>query len=58
MMSMKLSNTGTLNIKGYDYSCIINGIIDDYCCVIFGISKSEAINLIQNVDLTEKSWTS
>ena len=29
----------------------------DYCCVIFGISKSEAINLIENVDLTEKSWT-
>ena len=37
IMSMKLSDTGTLNIKGYDYSCIINRIIGDYCCVIFGI---------------------
>ena len=27
----------------------------DYCCVITGISKSEAIDLIQNIDLAGKS---
>ena len=27
----------------------------DYCCIITGISKSKAINLMQNIDLTEKS---
>ena len=29
----------------------------DYCCIINGISKSKAINLMQNIDLTEKSKT-
>ena len=29
----------------------------DYCCMISGISKSEAIKLLQNIDLTEKSAT-
>ena len=33
-----------LNIKGSDYRCIISLI-----------SKNEAINLMQNADLTEKS---
>ena len=36
----------TLNIKGADY-----------CCIISGISKSEAIKLMQNNYLTEKSGT-
>ena len=35
-----------LNIEGADYYYIISGI-----------SKNEAINLIQNADLTEKSGT-
>ena len=41
MMSMNL-----LNIKASDHDCIIRGII-----------KIEAINLLQNTDLTEKSGT-
>ena len=41
---MVLSNIAILNIK-------------DYCCIITGISKSEAIKLFQNIDLTEKSRT-
>ena len=45
-MSMKISDIAILNIKGADYRCIISGI-----------SKSEAINLMQNIDLTEKSGT-
>ena len=40
---MNFSNIDFLNIKGSDYRCIISLI-----------SKNEAINLIQNVDLTEK----
>ena len=43
---MNLSDTVVLNIKGSDYRCIINLI-----------SKNEAINLMQNTDLTEKSGT-
>ena len=42
LMSMKLSDISILNIKSADYRCIINGI-----------SKEEAINLLKNVDLTE-----
>ena len=44
MMSMNLSDISVLNIKGSDYHCIITGI-----------SKSEAIKLLQNIDLIEKS---
>ena len=44
MMSMNLSDIAILNIQGADY-----------CFIISGISKSEAINLVQNIDLTEKS---
>ena len=33
----------------------INGV--NYCCIISGISKNKAINLIQNADLTLKSGT-
>ena len=43
MMSMNLSDTGILNIKG-----------SNYCCIISRISKNEAINSIQSTDLTEK----
>ena len=41
MVSMNLHNIAILNIKGTDYRCIINLT-----------SKNEAINLMQNVDLT------
>ena len=44
MMSMNLHNIAILNIKGADYRCIISGI-----------SKPEAINLMQNADLTKKA---
>ena len=46
MMSMNLSNIAILNIK-----------CSDYCCIIGQISKNEAINLMQNAYLTEKSGT-
>ena len=46
MMSMKLSDIAILSIKS-----------TGYCCIISKISKSEAIKLMQNVDLTEKSGT-
>ena len=45
MMSMNLSDIAVLNIEGSDYRCISL------------ISKNEAINLMQNADLTEKSRT-
>ena len=43
MMSMKLSDIAILNIQGADY-----------CCNINRISKSEAVNLLQNGDLDKK----
>ena len=43
MMSMNLSDVAILNIHGADYRCIISGI-----------SKSEAVILLRNIDLTEK----
>ena len=43
---MNLSDIVNLNIKGSDYLCIVRLI-----------RKSEAIKLMQNVDLTEKSKT-
>ena len=46
MMSINLSDIYTLNIKNVDYHCIVNGI-----------SKGEAIKLLQNIDLTEKNRT-
>ena len=46
IMSMNLSDITILNIKGSDYRCIISLI-----------SKNEAINLLQNADLIEKSET-
>ena len=44
MMSINLSNIAILKIKG-----------SGYCCIISLISKNEAIKLMQNTDLTEKS---
>ena len=46
MMSVNISDIAILNLKG-----------SDYCCIIGLISKNEIINLLQNVDLTEKSGT-
>ena len=46
MMSMNLSDIAILNIKGSDYHCIISGI-----------RKNKAINLMQNADLTKKRGT-
>ena len=43
---MNLSDISILNIKG-----------PDYCCIIGQNSKSEVINLIQNIDLTKKTGT-
>ena len=45
-MSVNLSDTAILSIKGFDYRCIISLI-----------SKNEATNLMQNADLTEKGGT-
>ena len=42
---MNLSNIAILKIENADYHCIISGI-----------SKSEATNLMQNIDLTETQW--
>ena len=46
MKSMNLSNTAVLKFKNADYLCIITGI-----------SKNEALMLLQNIDLTRKVWT-
>ena len=46
MMSVKLCAIAILNIKG-----------SDYCYIISLINKNEAINLMQNADLTKKSGT-
>ena len=42
MMPVNLSDIAILNIKGYDYRCIISLI-----------SKTEATSVMQNADLTE-----
>lgn len=46
MMFMNLNNITILDIDGADYRCIINEI-----------SKSEAINIMQNINLAERSGT-
>ena len=46
MMSVNLGNIVILYIKDADYCCIINRI-----------SKNEAINILKNTILTEKSGT-
>ena len=45
MMSLNLSDIAIPNIH-----------FAGYCCIIIRISKNEAINLIKNIDLTEKKW--
>ena len=42
MISIKLNNIAILNIRD----------VDDYCCIINGISKSAAMNLLGNADLS------
>ena len=44
MMSVNFRDIAVVNIKG-----------SDYCCIISLISKNDAVNLMQNADLTEKS---
>ena len=44
MMSINLSDIAILSVKHFDYRCIISLI-----------SKNEAINLVQNADLTKKN---
>ena len=44
---MNMSDIAILNIKG-----------SDYCCIISLISKNEAINLMQNADLTLEHYKS
>ena len=46
LMSLSLSDTAILKVKGSDYHCIISLI-----------SKNEAINFIQNADSAEKIGT-
>ena len=46
IMSVNLSDIAILSIKG-----------SNYCWIISLISKYDTINLLQNVDLTEKSGT-
>ena len=46
MLSVNLNDTAVLNLKGSDYRIIISLII-----------KNEAIDLLKNTDLTEKSGT-
>ena len=46
MMAINLSDIAILNIKGSDYRRAISLV-----------SKNEAINLMQNTDMTEKSGT-
>ena len=43
-----------INLSDFALSKIKNA---NYCCIITRISKSEAINLLQNIDLNEKSGT-
>ena len=45
MMPINLSSIAILNING-----------SGYCYIISLISKNEAIDLLQNADLTKKSW--
>ena len=40
--------------RNLSYTTILNIINVDYDCNISGISKSEAINLLQNISLTKK----
>ena len=42
-MSVNLDNVAILNMNGVNYRCILSGI-----------RKSEAVNLLQNANLSEK----
>ena len=44
MMSINFEDIAILNIRGVDYRCNV-----------YGISKSEAIIMLKNVDLTKRS---
>ena len=46
MMFINLRDIAILNIR-----------CSDYCCIVSLISKNEAIKLLQNADLAEKSGT-
>ena len=46
MMPVNLTDIAILSIKG-----------SNYCCIISLTTKNEAINFLQNRDLTEKSGT-
>ena len=46
MMPVNLTDIAILSIKG-----------SNYCCIISFTTKNEAINFLQNRDLTEKSGT-
>ena len=46
MVSVNLSDIYIFSIQGVEYHCPIDGI-----------SKIEAINILQDTDLCEKSWT-
>ena len=45
-MYINLSDTATLKVKNADY-----------CCIVTGINKNEAIKVLESIDLTEKSGT-
>ena len=44
MMSMNISDIAIINIKS-----------TDDCCIIIGISRKEAVDLMLNIDLTENA---
>ena len=46
MMSVNLSDIAVLNIHG--------DILNIHRCIITGISKSEVVDLLQDIDLSEK----
>ena len=51
-MSMNLIDIAILNIGS-----VLNIDSVDYHCIFNGISKSEAVNLLQNADFNEKNRT-
>ena len=44
-----------MNSINFSYIAILKIKNNDYCCIFSGISKSKAIKLFRNIDLTEKS---
>ena len=53
-MSAQVYDVLSMNLRDI---AILNIINADYGCITSGISKSEAVNLLKNADLTEKSKT-